>query len=83
MSKEHFDVEAKVGRAVPQRATVTIDRAARTITVRPFRSRDEFTLPLADVAEMVAFKVLQTRALENRTRRRVRRVNRGLLGGLR
>ena len=83
MSKVYIEIEGMLGRSFPQKGTIIIDRASRTITVKPFRSRDEFVLPLKDIAEYVAFKVLQTKALETRAKRRVRKVSRGLLRGSR
>lgn len=83
MSKVYIEIEGMLGRSFPQKGTIIIDRAARTFTVRPFRSREEFILPLKDLAEYVVFKALQTKALETRVKRKVRRVSRGLLSGLR
>jgi len=81
LSKVYIEIEGMIGRSFPERGTLTIDRASRTITLKPFRSRVEYTLPLKDIAEHIAFKVNQTKALESRTKRAVRRVNRGLLRG--
>ena len=81
MSKVYIEVEANFGRTTKRRGTVTIDRASRTITVRERFGREEYMLPLDVVADIIAFKVLQTRAVENQTikKRRVRKVSRGLL----
>lgn len=38
-------------------ASVAIDLKAETITVRPCRSRETYTLPLAQVAEMIMWRV--------------------------
>lgn len=81
MSKVRIPVEAHFGRTTKKKGTVTIDRASRTISVRERFGREEFTLPLDEVADIVAYKVLQGKALELQTtrRRRVRKVSRGLL----
>lgn len=83
MSKVYIEIEGMLGRSVPQKGTIIIDRTAKTLSVRPFRSRDEFIFPLKEIAEYVAFKTLQTMAMETRVKHRVRKVSRGLLGGLR
>ena len=81
MSKVRIPVEARFGRTTKKRGTVTIDRASRTISVRERFGREEFTLPLDEVADFIAYKVLQGKALEHQAtrRRRVRSVSRGLL----
>ncbi len=86
MSKVYVEIEALLGRTTKQKGTVTIDRAARTITVRPKYGREDYTLPLEDIAEYIVFKLLSTKALEERgnRKRRARKVSRGLLSiGLR
>ncbi len=79
MSKAHFDIEAHFGRTTTKRGTLTIDRASNTVSVRPLHGRDAFMLPLNDVADMIAFKVLSGMAFEVKPRRMRRRVSRGLL----
>jgi hypothetical protein len=81
MSKVYVDIEANLGRAGKQQGTVTIDRRSRTISVRPKHGREEFMLPLEDIAEYIAHTVLKTKAMEAKPVRRPRRrmVSRGLL----
>jgi hypothetical protein len=83
VSKVRIKVEAHFGRTTKVPGTVTIDRASRTISVRPKFGREDFTLHLDDVADMVALKILQTKGLEMRAtqtkKRRRRLVSRGLL----
>jgi hypothetical protein len=58
-----------------RQATVTVDRAAHLFTVRPYRRRQTFSLPLATVAEIVVWRVVRADlALERRAKaRRARR----------
>jgi hypothetical protein len=52
-------------------ATVEIDRGAETFTVRPYRRRKAYTLPLADVAESVIWRIVQGEvAAKRRAKRR-------------
>jgi hypothetical protein len=58
-----------------RQATIIVDRAAHLFTVRPYRRRQVFTLPLATVAEIVVWRVVRAglaqerRAKTRRTRR--------------
>lgn len=61
----HLDGQAKVKVTVEQRAS-----GDGLVTVRPLHGRRAYTLPLAVVAEIIAFKVAKAEALE--------RVRRGL-----
>ena len=55
-------------------ATVILDRGGRLFTVRPYRRRKRYTLPLAAVAEMVVWNVVKADlALERRAKARRRR----------
>lgn len=49
----------------PQTATVEVDRAAELFTVRPFRRRRAYTLPLNRVAQMVVRGILLAERLEH------------------
>jgi hypothetical protein len=80
MSKVYIEIEANLGRAGKQQGTITIDRRSRTISVRPKHGREEFMLPLEDIAEHIALTVLRTKAMEAKpVRKRRRMVSRGLL----
>ena len=56
-------------------ATIILDRGGRLFTVRPYRRRTCYVLPLATVAEMVVWRVVRAdlaqerRAKARRTRR--------------
>lgn len=54
-------------------ATVTINRRAGTIEVRPLRRRRTYTLPLADVARLISERIIKAEAAAKRKARRVRR----------
>lgn len=60
MSKSRFKVFGKFDGTAE--ATVTIDRGAGLISVRPLRRRREYTLPLADVAETVMWRIIKAEA---------------------
>ncbi len=84
MSKVYIKVEALFGMTTKREGIVTIDRASKTISVRERFGREEFILPLDEVADIISLKVLQAKALSEiqscgTKRRRVRRVSRGLL----
>ena len=71
MSKSKFKLDGKFDHA--DGVTVTIDRGARTFSVRPSRRRREYVLPLRDVAEMVFTRISIAEAnLKMSTRRRRR-----------
>lgn len=55
-----FKVIARLDMAsTPISGTVTIDRDAGLFSVRPKGRRQEYTLPLADVADMVVHRLIQ------------------------
>jgi predicted nucleic acid-binding Zn ribbon protein len=64
--KSKFRTVAKTTRAFAQAATVTIDRSTHVVSVRPLRSRRTYDLPLSDVAEMVAQRIIIAEAREKR-----------------
>lgn len=73
-------VYAKLDRATPQPATVTLDRDAGLFTVRGLRRRIRWELPTATVAQMVVERVIRAELLERRREkdaaRKARRVRR-------
>lgn len=65
-------------------ATATVDEQAGLVSVRPYRRRRDYVLPLADVArwiiaQVVTAELAEKRRGERRTRRTRTRVTRGLL----
>jgi len=50
----------------PTEATVTIDRELRLFSVRPLRSRREYTLPLATMAEIAFQRVVRAETVDKR-----------------
>lgn len=65
----HFRIVARLALASrPSEGTVTIDRLAGMITVRPLRSRTTYTMPLAEVASWIVRSQLAAQARERRTR---------------
>jgi hypothetical protein len=50
--------------------TVEVDRAALLITVRPYKRRRTYTLPLAAVAEGVIWRIAKAEAAEKRAAKR-------------
>lgn len=54
-------------------ATVTIDRDRMLFAVRPLRRRREYVLPLAAVAEMVVWRLVNLEAREKRAEKVRRR----------
>lgn len=54
------------------RATVTINRRAGTIEVRPYRRRRSYVLPLADVAQFLCERIAKAEAAAKRKARRAR-----------
>ena len=82
MSKSHFTIEAHFGHTTKRKGFLTIDRASNTISVREARGRDTFVMPLDEVADIIALKMLAVKGNEERTtrpRRRVVMARRGLL----
>jgi hypothetical protein len=66
--KARFKVYGRMDGAT--QATVEIDRGADTITVRPYRRRKEYTLPLSTVAEMVIWRIVQGEVAAKRAAKR-------------
>lgn len=56
--------------------TVTVDRSAGTFSVRPYRRRRAYELPLAFVAQLVAERIIKAEAAEKRAAAKARRVRR-------
>jgi hypothetical protein len=59
-----FRVFGSFDRPTSQQATVTVDRAAGLFSVRPYRSRRAYTVPLAAVAAVVVARLLKAEANE-------------------
>lgn len=57
-------------------ATVLINRGAGTISVRPYKRRKVYTLPLSTVAELIASRVELAEAAAKRAARKARRARR-------
>ncbi len=53
----HFKVQARIDGA--RDACVEIDRGRQLITVRPFRRRTSYTMPLGQAAEILVWHVLR------------------------
>lgn len=71
MSRATFRVFGSLdsaGRAT--NGTVTIDRAAGLFSVRPYRRRRTYVLPLADVATMVCRNILRIEVAERKKAKR-------------
>lgn len=69
----HFRVVAVLDLARPTQGTVTVDRARGLFSVRPYRSRREYVLPLADVASIVVSKIIKRELAERKVAARRRR----------
>jgi hypothetical protein len=54
-------------------ATVEINRGSLTFSVRLYKRRRLYTLPLSMVAEMVAWKILKAEVLEKKAAKRAAR----------
>lgn len=78
-TKTNFRVTGSFDMSRRQEATVTIQRAASEplFSVRVLRRKKAFTLPLADVAKMVVWRMLQAEAAKKKKKRKT--VSRGLL----
>lgn len=63
-----FDLPANTG----QVGTVTIDRGAGLFTVRPYRRRRTFELPLDVVADMVVARVIRAEILTRKATKKTR-----------
>lgn len=57
MSQSHFPFAWRFDGTL--QGTVTIDRASNTFTVRPYRRKKAYTLPLAFIAEIVATRCIK------------------------
>jgi len=71
MSKSKFKLDGKFDQAAG--VTIIIDRGANLFTVKPYRRRREYVLPLRDVAEMVFWRIVKAEAnekLKNKKRRK-------------
>lgn len=79
MAKHKFKMERRFD-AAPG-VTVTIDRASETFTVRPFRRKREYTLPLFVVAEMVWWRIVKAEAAEKLAAKRKAKAERKKLRG--
>lgn len=67
--KARFPIVASIDRAKQGKGMVEIDRERDLFTVRQLRSRKRYTLPLAQVAEIVAARVVKMELAEKeRTR---------------
>lgn len=78
--KTRARVVGRFDRAFPTEATVVIDKHAGLISVRPFRRRREFVLPLARIAEYVVHTVIRAEVAEKLAgKKRARKVRRGLV----
>ena len=56
-----------------QMATVEIDRASGVVSVRPFRRRRAYSLPLATVAAWICQVIIRGEVRERRPAKRARR----------
>lgn len=54
-------------------ATIEINRGALLFSVRLYRRRRVFTMPLSVVAEMVAWKIIKAEMLEKKAARKLAR----------
>lgn len=71
-------------RSVPREGTVTMDRAAGLISVRPLRSRRTYELPLSAVADMIVLRVVRFELGEERkAKAALKKARRGEMGGRR
>lgn len=65
-AKSHFRVVARLDSPSRAAGTVTIDRGTGLFTVRPYRRRRTFELPLSAVADMVVARVVRAEVLAKR-----------------
>jgi len=71
MARVHFPVIGRLDMASRlTRGTVTIDRGAGLFSVRPYRRRRIYTLPLSTVADIVVGRLVQAEARERQAQRR-------------
>ncbi len=71
MSRALFPVYWRFDRTT--QGTVTIDRGAGTFSVRPYRRRRAYELPLAFVAQLVAERIIKSEAREKLAARKAKR----------
>jgi len=69
--KAHVRVVGRIDNV--QGATVTIDAHAGLISVRPFRRRRQYTLPLADVARRIVYEVASAELAQKRRSKKAKR----------
>ncbi len=67
----HFKVSGQFNGA--RTATVTIDRELGLITVRPYKRRKTYELPLAWAAETIIWHVIKVEAAEKRAAKKAAR----------
>jgi hypothetical protein len=68
----HVRIVGRLDLGRPQEGTVSIDRDAGLVSVRPLRRRREYVLPLSTVAEIVVARVIKAEVAERRESRRRR-----------
>jgi hypothetical protein len=64
-----FRVVGKLDTSVPAPGLVLIDRNAGLFSVRPYRRRRLYTLPLSTVAEIVCSRIIKAEIAAKRARR--------------
>jgi hypothetical protein len=75
MSRARFRVVARLdGAGALQAGTVTVDREAGIMAVRPLRKRRVYRLPLGDVATMVCQVCMRADVREKRAARKRRKL---------
>jgi hypothetical protein len=62
--------------ARPQAGTVIVSRTSGTFTVRPYRRRRTYTLPLSTVAEIVCQRILRAELAERKATKKKARKHR-------
>lgn len=55
-------------------ATVTVNRGALTVSVRPLRRHRTYELPLAEVAQIICERIMKAEAVQKRLAKRARRL---------
>lgn len=74
MSRARFPVVGLLDQASrPVRGTLTIDRTARILEVRPHRRRKVYRLPLDTVATLVCRQIIRAELAEQRKAKKKRR----------
>lgn len=64
-----FRVVGKLDTSAPRPGVVLIDRGAGLFSVRPYRRRRVYTLPLSTVAEIVCARIIKAELAEARSAR--------------